>query len=101
MLVWIKYYPELIKPKDNMNDRYINNQLDLSELQAMVESINKKDIKKTEEVELIEQLWYLLNPKLEQSFNCEILSIIFIIIFLWKLYKKGIRRMYNIFIGQL
>ena len=79
---------ELIKPKDNMNDRYINNQLDLSELQAMVESINKKDIKKTEEVELIEQLWYLLNPKLEQSFNCEILSIFLKLFFCGNYTKK-------------
>ena len=66
---------ELIKPKDNIKDININNQLDLAELQAMAESVSDHDIKKSEEVELIEQLWYLLNPKLEQDFNCEILSI--------------------------
>jgi hypothetical protein len=66
---------ELIKPKDNVQDININNQIDLAELQAMVESVKDNDIKKSEEVELIEQLWYLLNPKLEQNFNCEILSI--------------------------
>jgi len=66
---------ELIKPKDNVQDININNQIDLAELQAMVESVKDNDIKKSEEVELIEQLWYLLNPKLETSFNCEILSI--------------------------
>ena len=66
---------ELIKPKDNVQDININNQIDLAELQAMVESVKDNDIKKSEEVELIEQLWYLLNPKLEPSFNCEILSI--------------------------
>ena len=79
---------ELIRPKDNMNESYINNQLDLSELQAMAESVKKKDIKKSEEIELIEQLWYLLNPKLEQSFNCEILSIFLKLFFCGNYTKK-------------
>jgi hypothetical protein len=47
---------ELIKPKDNLQDINTNNQIDLSELQAMVDAIEIKDIKKLEEVELIEQL---------------------------------------------
>ena len=66
---------ELIKPKDIIKDINVNNELDLGELQAMAESVKDKDMKKSEEVELIEQLWYLLNPKLDESFNCEILSI--------------------------
>ena len=72
---------ELIKPKDNIKDLNNNNQIDLSELQAMVESVDKNDIKKGEEIELIEQLWILLNPKLETFFDCERLSI-FLKIFL-------------------
>ena len=66
---------ELIKPKDNIKDINLNNQLDLAELQSMAESVNKRDIKKSEELELIEQLYYLLNPKLNTYFECDILSI--------------------------
>ena len=67
---------ELIKPKDNLQDININNQIDLSELQAMIEaSEKKKDIKKLEEVELIEQLWYLLNLLKNYLYYIEIENI--------------------------
>ena len=68
---------ELIKMKDYINDNInINkkNELDLVELQSMIDSMNGSDKKKIIEVELIEQLWFLLNPNLEQNINSQILS---------------------------
>ena len=64
---------ELIKPKDNLHEINMNNQLDLTELQAMAESVNSKDIKKSIELELIEQLWYFLNPQLNPEIDSKLL----------------------------
>ena len=63
---------ELIKIKDNIED--INDDLDLVELQSIIESINKKDIKKTKEVELLEQLWIIINPSQTQYINSRLLN---------------------------
>ena len=85
---------ELIKPKDNLQDININNQIDLSELQAMIEaSEKKKDIKKLEEVELIEQLWYLLNPELKQNLDSEILCIFLKLFFCGNETQKNLEKL--------
>ena len=84
---------ELIKPKDNLQDINTNNQIDLSELQAMVDAIEIKDIKKLEEVELIEQLWYLLNPELKQSFDSEILCIFLKLFFCGNYTQKDLEKL--------
>ena len=64
----------LIKIKNNVNDINSNNKLDLVELQSMIDSISRDDVKKNIEVELIEQLWFLLNPKLAVNIKGDILS---------------------------
>ena len=85
---------ELIKPKDNLQDININNQIDLSELQAMIEaSEKKKDIKKLEEVELIEQLWYLLNPELKPNLDSEILCIFLKLFFCGNETQKNLEKL--------
>ena len=63
---------ELIKIKDNIDEG--NNDLDFVELQSIIEYLNEKDIKKLQEVELLEQLWFLINPSLSNNINNEILS---------------------------
>jgi hypothetical protein len=60
---------EIIKIKDNSNEDF-----DFSKLQLTIKCINDKDIKKLEEVELLEQLWFKINPSLSQYVNSEILS---------------------------
>ena len=85
---------ELIKPKDNLQDININNQIDLSELQSMIEaSEKKKDIKKLEEVELIEQLWYLLNPELKPNLDSEILCIFLKLFFCGNETQKNLEKL--------
>ena len=70
---------ELIKIKDNIQD--VNNDLDFVELQSIIESINGKDFKKLEEVEFIEQSWFLVNPAQTKYINNMILSEILKILF--------------------
>ena len=84
---------ELIKPKDNIQEINTNNQIDLAELQAMVEAVNDKDIKKSEEVELIEQLWYLLNPELKQNIDSEILCIFLKLFFCENYSQKDLEKL--------
>jgi hypothetical protein len=60
---------EIIKIKDNDNEDF-----DFFKLQLIIKNINDKDIKKLEEVELLEQLWFKINPSLSQYANSEILS---------------------------
>ena len=70
---------ELIKIKDNIKDA--NDYLDSVELQAIIESINNRDIKKLREVEFIEQLWIIINPSQTQYINSEMFSQILKILF--------------------
>ena len=63
---------ELIKIKDNIQD--VNDDLDIVELQSIIESINTRDKKKLNEVELVEQLWFKINPSNSQYINSQILS---------------------------
>ena len=64
---------ELIKIKDNIQEN-INDDLDFVELQSIIESINKKDLKKLKETEFLEQLWYIINPSQTQYINSKIFS---------------------------
>ena len=84
---------ELIKPKDNIQDLNVNNHLDLVELQAMVESVNKKDIKKSEEIVLIEQLWFLLNPELKPNIDSNILCIFLKLFFCGNYSQKDLEKL--------
>ena len=84
---------ELIKPKDNIQDINLNNQLDLSELQAMVESVKTKDIKKSEEIVLIEQLWFLLNPELKSKIDSNILCIFLKLFFCGNYSQKDLEKL--------
>ena len=61
---------EIIKIKENNN----NNDFDFGKLQSIIKYINEKDTKKLEEVELLEQLWFKINPSMSQYVNSEILS---------------------------
>ena len=70
---------ELIKAKDNTE--VINEDLDFVELQSLIESINQKDNKKLEETEFLEQLWFIINPSLNQYINSQILSELLKILF--------------------
>ena len=67
---------EIIKIKDNINDDF-----DFSKLQSVIKNINEKDMKKLEEVELLEQLWFKINPSLTQFVYSEILSELLKILF--------------------
>ena len=67
---------EIIKIKDNINDDF-----DFDKLQSVIKNINEKDVKKLEEVELLEQLWFKINPSLAQCVNSEILSELLKILF--------------------
>ena len=71
---------ELIKIKDNIQEN-INDDLDLVELQSIIESINKKDLKKLKEIEFLEQLWFIINPNQTQYINSKILSELLKILF--------------------
>ena len=63
---------ELIKIKDNIEDN--NDDLDIVELHSIIESINPNDTKKLQEVELLEQLWFKMNPKNNKYINSQVLS---------------------------
>jgi hypothetical protein len=67
---------EIIKIKDNINDDF-----DFAKFQSSIQYINGKDMKKLEEVELLEQLWFKINPSLTQYVNSEILSELLKILF--------------------
>jgi hypothetical protein len=67
---------EIIKIKDNINDDF-----DFAKFQSSIKYINGKDMKKLEEVELLEQLWFKINPSLTQYVNSEILSELLKILF--------------------
>ena len=90
---------ELIKPKDNLHEINMNNQLDLTELQAMAESVNSKDIKKSIELELIEQLWYFLNPQLNPEIDSKLL-LEFLKFFLCGEYGTNLESLISSFLEQ-
>jgi hypothetical protein len=63
---------ELIRIKDNIEDN--NDELDIVELHSIIESINKNDKKKLQEVEFLEQLWFKINPTNNKYINSQLLS---------------------------
>jgi len=71
---------ELIKIKDKEKNN--NDNLKLSYLQSIISSINEKDVIKLNEIELLEQLWFIINPSQTQYINsnilCELLKTLLI-----------------------
>ena len=62
---------ELIK---KINNKDKNDNLKLSDLQSIISSLNEKDINKLKEIEILEQLWFIINPFQTQYINSNILS---------------------------
>ena len=70
---------ELIKKKDNKEN--VNDDLDIVKLQAIIKSIKVNDKKKFNEVELLEQLWFKINPSNNNYINSQLLSELLKILF--------------------
>ena len=73
-LIGIRIINELIKA-DQIKD------LNLDTIKNIVKNIKKNDQKKLEELEFIEQFWFILNPTSEEYIDCNLFSKIIKILF--------------------
>ena len=55
--------------------------LNIKDLKLVVENRNKNDYKKSEELEFIEQLYFIINPTLEKNINCKMFTDLIKILF--------------------
>ena len=55
--------------------------LNIKDLKLVVENRNKNDYKKSEELEFIEQLYFIINPTLEKNINCKMFTDLVKILF--------------------
>ena len=55
--------------------------LNIKDLKLVVENRNKNDYKKLEELEFIEQLYFIINPTLEKNINCKMFTDLIKILF--------------------
>ena len=65
---------ELIK---KINNKDKNDNLKLSDLQSIISSLNEKDLNKLKEIEILEQLWFIINPFHTQYINSNIFTGLF------------------------
>jgi hypothetical protein len=55
--------------------------LNIKDLKLVIENRNKNDYKKSEELEFIEQLYFIINPTLEKNINCKMFTALVKILF--------------------
>ena len=55
--------------------------LNIKDLKLVIENRNKNDYKKSEELEFIEQLYFIINPTLEKNINCKMFTDLVKILF--------------------